>query len=521
MPVPGGVPACRRRGAPPTGHGTVTPIGDTSGMMSKRSKPAERFAGCPAPSGPSWLALATALVVLSGCTAISSEPMPPLPAAPAAWTQPAANMPMGSGAADQSSIGPGSRLADWWRQFNDPLLEALVAAALTDSPDLRAASARLAQARAQRGIAAAGLVPSVDLGASTRASAARGSDTSRSYSLGLDARWELDLFGGLRSAVDAAQAELEASAAELGSVQASLAAEVALAYVDLRSLQSRLDVAQRNLEAQLETLQLTRWRAQAGLVGALDVEQARAIVEQTRAQLPVLRTSLGQARHRLSVLTGRPPGAWDAQLASPGPIPAAPTSIALGIPAETLGQRPDVLAAERSLAAATARVGQARAARYPGLTLSGSLGLDALSLAGLTSGGATTRSLAASLAATLFDGGRLRRTVELRTGAQAQALASYEATMLAALEEVENALLAVAGNRERRLALEQAADAARNAALLARQRYASGLTDFQSVLDSARTVLSAEDSLAVNEADGAISMVRLYKALGGGWAVAQ
>ena len=477
------------------------------------------------------LALA-GLLLLAACAARGPDYEPPQIAVPVAWAQAAAIGSAAGGrdaAADsrsrnpEGSVQPGADagLAAWWRHFGDPLLDGLVDHALRHSPDLRSAFARLEQARAQRGLAAAGLAPAVSAGASARESAARGSDFTSSFGVGLDAGWEIDLFGRLRRALEAADADLQASAASLATVQASLAAEVALAYVEVRALQARLDVAQRNLASQEETLQLTRWRAQAGLVGSLDVEQAAAGVGQTRAQVPALRASLGQARHRLAVLTGQVPSALDARLEAFAPMPAAPFAVALAIPAEVLGQRPDVRAAERALAAETARVGQAEAARYPGLSLSASIGLEALSLGGLGAAGSTVRSLAASLAGSVFDAGRLRRQVELRSAVQAQALAAYEATVLSALEEVENALLAVARDRDRRAALEAAAQAARNAALLARQRYAAGLVDFQSVLDSARTVLSIEDGLVASQAEGAASIVRLYKALGGGWSTGQ
>ena len=314
--------------------------------------------------------------------------------------------------------------------------------------------------------------------------------------------------------------ELRAGLAKLAAARVSLAAEVALAYVEVRAQQARIDVARRNLETQAETLQLTRWRAQAGLVGALDVEQARTSVEQTRAQIPVLESALGQARHRLAVLLGRPPAALDVALAAPAPIPSAPMRIALSIPAAVLAQRPDVAAAERALAAETARVGVAHAARYPSLSLGASIGLQALTPGGLLDAGATTRSLFASLAGTIFDAGRLRRQVDIRSAVQAQALAQYESTVLTALQEVENALLVLAVSGERQAALASAADAARNAALLARQRYASGLADFQAVLDSGRTVLTLDDALVSGRADSSDAMVRLYKALGGGWAAA-
>ncbi len=295
---------------------------------------------------------------------------------------------------------------------------------------------------------------------------------------------------------------------------------MALAYVEVRAQQARIDVARRNLETQAETLQLTRWRAQAGLVGTLDVEQARTNYEQTRAQIPVLEAAARPGAPPPCRSAGSSPAALDAQ-AAPAPVPAAPARIALAIPAAVLRQRPDVEAAERALAAETARVGVAEAARYPSLSLGASIGLQALTPSGLFDPGTTVRSLFASFAGTVFDAGRLRQQVEIRSAVQAQALASnYESVVLAALEEVENALLAIAASRDRREALAAAVDAARNAALLARHRYASGLTDFQTVLDSGRTVRTLEDALASSDADAANAIVRLYKALGGGWSAA-
>jgi outer membrane protein TolC len=194
-----------------------------------------------------------------------------------------------------------------------------------------------------------------------------------------------------------------------------------------------------------------------------------------------------------------------------------PERVAVGIPADTLRQRPDVQAAERKLAAETARVGQAMAARYPGFTLSGSIGLEALTLGALGTSGAVTRSLLTNVAGVIFDGGRLRRQVEIQDAVQEQALIGYEAAILIALEDVENALVSLADNRQRQAALRAAAEAARNAAVLARHRYTGGLIDFQSVLDTERTVLAVEDSLASAEAEGASAIIRLYKALGGGW----
>jgi NodT family efflux transporter outer membrane factor (OMF) lipoprotein len=313
---------------------------------------------------------------------------------------------------------------------------------------------------------------------------------------------------------------METSEANFHNTQVSLAAEVALNYVDVRTLQARLAIARNNVSSQSETLQFTEWRAQAGLVTSLDVEQSRANLEQTRAQIPTLTTGLAGAENRIAILLGRAPGAVHKQLIAPAPIPAVPERIAVGIPVDTLRQRPDVQAAERKLAAETARVGQAMAARYPGFTLSGSIGLEALTMGALGTSGAVTRSLLANVAGVIFDGGRLRSQVEIQSTVQEQALIEYEATVLSALEDVENALVSLNENRRRQAALRDAAEAARNAALLARHRYTGGLIDFQAVLDTERTVLTVEDSLATAEAEGASALIRLYKALGGGWSAA-
>ena len=448
---------------------------------------------------------------MAGCAAVGPDYTRPELGIPEAWQR-----------ADAALAAPGREdLSRWWARLEDPLLSALVAQALAGSPDLKSARARLRQARALRAAAGAERFPTVS--ASAAASRAQGSERTGSsraselYSAGFDASWEPDAFGGVARGVEAAQAEVEASEASLQHTRVTLAAEAALNYVEVRAFQARLAIARASLESQTESFQLTDWRAQAGLVGALDVEQARAQLEQTRAQIPALETSLAQAEHRLAVLAGQAPGALRAQLAGRGAMPSLPERVAVGIPADTLRQRPDVRAAERTLAAETARIGRAEAARYPKFALSGSIGLEALTLGSLGASGAAAHSLAASVASVLFDGGRLRAQVELQGAVAEQALASYEAAVLAALEEVENALVALANSRSRAAALRGAAEAARNAVLLARHRYAAGLIDFLVLLDAQRTLLSIEDSLAATQAESASALIQLYKALGGGW----
>lgn len=459
--------------------------------------------------------LALACLALAGCSVLGPDPAPPQPPVPAAWSRlDAASQPL------LRSETPAS-LAQWWLGLGDPLLAELVGEALVASPDLRSAQARLREARARRTVAEAARYPAVDASASARRSRSSeetgGGATRNLFSAGLDASWEADVFGGVRRGVEAAEADLDAAAANLDNTRVSLAAEVALDYVQARALQARLAIARANLAAQSETLQLTDWRAQAGLVSQQDVEQARSNLEQTRAQIPVLETGLAETEHRLDLLRGRAPGSLHARLATPAPLPAVPQALAVGIPADTLRQRPDVRAAERRLAAESARVGVAEAARYPAFRLTGSIGLEALTLGALGNGGAATSSLLAAVTAPLFDAGRLRAQVEQQDAVREQAQVAYEQAVLNALQEVENALVALQQNRAREAALSAAAEATRSAAELARRRYATGLIDFQSVLDTERSRLSVEDSLASTRADGALALIRLYKALGGGW----
>lgn len=467
------------------------------------------------PPSPKRLLLALACFGLTGCAARGPAYVLPALDVPARWSRAEVSTP--PAVADKAARDSGA----WWGALDDPLLSALVTEALTASLDVRSAQATLREARARRVVAVAGRYPDVTASgrmSRTQSSEETGSGDARNfYSAGLDASWELDVFGGVRRGIEAAEADLAATEASLEATRVSLVSEVALSYIDARTLQMRLGIARANLASQAETLQLTEWRAQAGLVSAQDVEQARSNLEQTRAQIPVLETSLASGEHTLDILLGKAPGTLHARLGEGGGVPAVPTRIALGIPADTLRQRPDVRAAERRLAAETARVGVAEAARYPSFNLSGSIGLEALTFSALGNGGAVASSLLAGITGPVFDGGRRRAQVEIQDAAREQAAVAYEQAVLAALQEVENALVALARSRERVEALEVAAGAARNAAGLAQQRYSSGLIDFQSVLDTQRGVLSVEDSLANSRADGVRALIRLYKALGGGW----
>jgi NodT family efflux transporter outer membrane factor (OMF) lipoprotein len=462
------------------------------------------------------------LPILSGCLSIGPDYRAPVPEAPAAWSRL-------EGPADNATAPD---LGRWWHNLGDPLLSDIVRQALDANLDLRNAQARLREARARRAVALAGFFPAVDAsGSRSRSQSSRetGSGMTRElYSGSLDASWELDVFGGTRRGFEAAEADFESSLAELHAAQVTVAAEAALSYVEMRALQERLRIARDNLASQTETLQLTQWRAQAGLVDSQDVAQARSNREQTLAQVPALETSLAETQHSLEsraraahgpvvvLYNNNHPQSGGHTTCSPDVLVSGPNASGRH-PGRHIAPAPDIRAAERALAAETARVGVAEAARYPSFNISGSIGLEALTFRALGGGDAGTSSLLAGITVPIFEAGRLKNQVEIQDAVREQALVAYEKAVLTALQEVENALVSLTRSRERAQALGDATDAARNAADMARLRYASGLIDFQSVLDTERSVRTIEDSLASARADGVLALIRLYKAMGGGW----
>ena len=466
--------------------------------------------------------LALLCTALGFACAVGPDYVRPEVASPEAWSDPLTNG-LSAAPADREA------LAQWWTTLGDPQLTELVRRALGGNLDVQAAEARVREARARRVIARAGFFPKLE--ASGSASRSDASDSLRNdtsnvgggagasdlYSASLDASWEIDLFGGVRRDVEAAQADIVRSEEDLRDVLVSLAAEVALGYVDVRSFQARLAIARANLAAQEETQDIVGWRVQAGLATELDLERARSNAAQTRAQIPSLRTSLEQSRNGLAVLLGVAPGSLATELAEPRPIPRIPPDVAVGVPAETLAQRPDVRRAEAELVAQTARVGVATARAYPSLTALGSIGLEALTPGMLLDAGASTWRLAGNTAWVVFDAGAIRGGIAAEDALRDQALASFRTAVLAALDEVENALVAYAQEQDRLHALEDGSLAAERAVDLAQDQYGAGLVDFEIVLDSQRSLYVLQEQLAVSERDVTSNLIRLYKALGGGW----
>jgi NodT family efflux transporter outer membrane factor (OMF) lipoprotein len=414
----------------------------------------------------------------------------------------------------------------WWTAFRDPELDLLIGRALGGNLDLEIAASRVRQARADRAVAAGGEYPALNASASYTHQRLSGEGPFallpkhefNFYQPGFDASWEADLFGGIRRKVEAADADVQASVEAARDAQVTMVAEVARTYIELRGLQRRRAIANENLLAQREVLTLTRERFRTGFVSQLDVSRQSALVAAGEAELPVLEADAAAARHALAVLLGEEPGALALELKAQGVIPPVPPEVPIGVPADLLRRRPDLRRAERELAAATARIGEAIAELYPRLSLSGTIGLQAASGGGLVHPGkALYDSVGPVLSWPVFAGGSLRANVEARTEAQEQHLLAYRRSLLVALKEVEDAVVRYGSAQERRDALARAVKDNRLSVELATDQYKQGVVDFLTVLDTQRALLAAEDALAQSEQEMSTTLVALYKALGGGW----
>lgn len=413
-------------------------------------------------------------------------------------------------------------VARWWQAFGDPTLTALVERGLAANLDIDEAGSRVRAARADLRAARGALLPGLDaFGSGARQVGERTSGQTAdrtSYQIGFDAAYEADIFGGGRRSVEAARATAEGTRASLRAVQLTVASEIALNYLDAREAQARLRIARDTLSTLDETVEITSWRLQAGLVGSLDLEQARQLRAQTAASIPAIETTYAAAANRLAVLIAEAPGAVSSLLEPVAEPPAAPAALPTAIPADVVRRRPDVALAERTLAAETARIGVQAAQLYPALVLSGTFSGSGESLS--NAGGDMAGSLVAGITAPISHGGQIRAAVEAQRASAAAAFAAYRTSVLIALEEVENALVSVSAADRREQALVAAETAARSAAEIARIQYRAGRTDFQSLLESERTLLSSQDSLASARVARAAAAVQLYKALGGGWQAA-
>lgn len=428
-------------------------------------------------------------------------------------------------AADAVYVGAEPEL-EFWRSFRDPQLAQLVEDALARNTDLRAGVARLNAARALLRLQRLDRIPAITTEAAatrSRLSEAqapgvpRGQRDADLIGADIDASWELDLFGRVRRGIEASRAERDAVAADLRGLQISIAAEVARTYFELRGAQEQLRVARGNADNQRESLKLTQTRLDAGRGTELDTERGRAQLESTLSRIPALEAAIAAAAHRLAVLEGREPTALLAALQAAAPLPLIPQRVAVGTPSELLRRRPDIQAAERRVAAATARVGVATADLFPRLSLGGSIGVAAANFGDLFSTDSETYAFGPRLHWAFLDLGRVRARIAANEAETDARLASYEGTVLRALEEAETALVRHAQARREGEHLAESVRAAAAAAKLARLRFDGGISDFLDVLDAERSLLDAEQRLAESRTRAGTSLVAVYKALAGGW----
>ncbi|MCP5364743.1 MAG: efflux transporter outer membrane subunit [Hyphomicrobiales bacterium] len=453
----------------------------------------------------------------SGCMSVGPDYEPPETVVPDLWTQ---DLRRGLNTNE-------SDLQSWWTRFNDPLLQELIQESSAGNLGLRDALARLVEARARTGIASGEQLPSIDAsGDIERGRLSRGvadgvdnsrQRTSTLYQLGMDATWEIDLWGRISRSVESADATYQASLEDYRDALISLYADVALAYTDIRTFQARISAALGNVETQRKTLRLVRDRRASGLASDLEVAQAELNLARTESLVPALRSGLKQSIHRLSVLIGRPPSTLYSRFVTVEPIPAPPSSIAVGAPAEVLRQRPDIRSAERALAAQTAQIGVATADLYPRFTLSGFFAFQKFGVTDLLNSKNLGYGFGPTMIWNVFDGGRIRSNIKVQDALTEQSLLNYEQTVLTALQEVEDAMVGFVQESERRDTLARSVGAAQRSVDLVQTLYVTGLTDFQNVQDQERSLFEQQDALEASKGLVTTNLINLYQALGGGW----
>jgi len=460
-------------------------------------------------------------LLLSGCFAVGPDYQRPKIPIPRQWTE--------------TPAVQGFQPEQWWKTFNDPILDKLISEAIASNLDLKLALERVKDARALRSATIAAGLPSLDAKSSASRrfnnSSSPASQTGTSsagggfgignqfiniFQMGFDAQWELDFFGGVRRAVESADATIDVEVENSRDVLVTLLGEVARNYIELRANQRLIAITRENLHAQQETRELTQIRQQTGLAGMLEVTQAQALAATTEAQLPNYETAVKQSIHALSVLLGKEPGALVVRLDQQGAIPAIAANAITNLPSELLQRRPDIRRAERQLAVANASVGVATAELYPKINLAAFIGLQNTTITDFTPVGKSW-SAASSLTLPIFNWGKLNANIDSKKAQFEQTFLTYQSTVLSAFKEVEDALIAYSKEQQRHKALAKAVAANQLAVQLANERYQKGLTAFLDVLTSQTALYQAQSLLVTSESQLSSNLVALYKALGGGW----
>jgi NodT family efflux transporter outer membrane factor (OMF) lipoprotein len=452
----------------------------------------------------------------SGCVTVGPDYEPPDVTVPDKWNQVVAEE-MNSGEPD---------IIRWWETLGDPQLSQYIERARQGNPGLKEAVARVREARAVRAIAAGERVPDINAGGGAvreRTSEAffppnvERNRTSNLYQYGASASWEADVWGRVRRLVESADANFEASLESYRDVLVLLYAQVALTYTDLRTSQERIEFTRGNIESQRDALQLVLDRNKAGLASDLEVRQAELNLYRTEAFLPVLQARLTGGMNQLGILLGEPPSALHGELMARKAIPGAGGEPLVGIPGDLIRRRPDIRAAERALASQTARIGVATADLYPRFNIGGDFSIITTNFDDLGDTDNRNWSLGGIFTWNLFDGGRVRGRIDVEDARTEQALQRYEQTVLDALGEVETAMSDFARQKQRRASLAKSVFAAQESVRLVLILYRTGLTDFQNVLDTQRSLFELQDQLAGSEGQVTSDLIRIYTALGGGW----
>jgi outer membrane protein, multidrug efflux system len=447
------------------------------------------------------------ITLLSGCVSgpAYKSPSPIVAAAYRSQDQRAA----------RQSLGP---MSQWWKSFDDPVLDSLIERALSSNLDVESALSRVKESRAGLSAANAVLLPTLSGSASaTQSAAGSPSVTTTAASYGLDTSWEVDLWGGKRRETEAASARVEQAVADVNAARLALMAELANAYIDARSAQARLANARSAVQTKRDTLGLTRTKVSAGLTSEGDAFRAEASLAQSESQIPDFESDIRRSVNRIAVLSAMSPGDLDKAIGKGRKIPAFKGKISAGIPADLARRRPDIIKAERELAAATAEVGVAQADLYPKLTLTGNIGGNASKSGGVTISVPGTWSFGPNISLPIFDGGKRRSARDIRIAKADQALIAWKNTVLTAVEEVENGLVRAKNERKKYAALQRSAASYSKSSKQARELYEKGLTSFLDVLDAERSLIEAKDARLQSEAQIARNAVLLCKALGGGW----
>lgn len=457
-----------------------------------------------------WSAVA---LIATSCT-VGPDYQPPTEAFPKSWNAAeteAASSPMSRTVAEPAS------LSRYWSLLGDSTLDLLIDRAVEQNLDVQSAGLRIDQARSARIIAAAGLEPTVDASGGATRSRAPGGRTTNSLRAGFDAAWEIDVFGGTRRSIEAADADIQSAQEDRRDVLVSLTGEIAATYFELRAAQQQLRIARENVRAQQQTLGVTRQKFDAGFVSRLDAVNAEAQVVSTQARIPSLESTVAQNIYALDVLLGYSPGTLMGELRPEGDLAALPPVVPIGLPSDLLRRRPDIRRAEADLRAATARIGVATADLYPRFSLSAALGLQGTDAGSFASIANRFWSVGGAIQWPAYRAGAIRANIEVQESVARQTLVAFQATILGALQETEGALVTFRNEQTRYQTLTDSARLSRDALRLASDLYDAGQTDFLNVLTAQRAVLDAESSLLDSRRELLTTLVGLYKALGGGW----